>query len=108
MLDCKQSNIASGATPIGSADVHPIDFTFKVSTLEGAKYISKQPKKAKAQQRESKTRRSRAHNIEKTGDKILYSNSLKHKLDSATKTERLSYIWIEGSSYYKRQLPKEL
>ena len=39
---------------------------------------------------------------------MLYSNSLKHNLDSATKTERLSYIWIEGSSYYKRELPKEL
>ena len=39
---------------------------------------------------------------------MLYSNSLKHNLDSATKTERLSYIWIEGSSYYKRELHKEL
>src|ERR1041385_2860029 len=36
MLDCKQSNIASGATPIGSADAHPTSTTRAADKNEGA------------------------------------------------------------------------
>jgi len=35
MLDCKQSNIASGATPIGSADAHPTSTTRAADKNDG-------------------------------------------------------------------------
>src|SRR4051812_24946012 len=82
---------------------------------------SEEVKDISRHQMESKTlhvvTRSRRHSALSEGVKNSVSQELKAQLITRSQSQlgfnhksiqRLNYIWAEGSSYYKKELPKEL
>ena len=74
-----------------------------LQAVKGNKGHFTSPEGVEGIQKESKTLRSRRQRITRIENTIL--QVINYSLDPA---QRLNYIWIEGSSYYKRELPKEL